>query len=54
MDTFSLYKLGRYGWFHVTTESFNTIEECIKEWQHFSDVLIKENYKIGDYKIVKI
>lgn len=30
MKNFNLYKLGRYGWFHVTSYKFNSLSEAIK------------------------
>jgi len=49
MEYYNLYKKGRYGWFHVTSNKFNNLKEALNYYKDEWSVKIgKElyNYKV--------
>jgi hypothetical protein len=48
---FSLYRLGRYGWFHVTSQKFQNESDAKSYFQDSFGFTLKETYKIGSYRI---
>jgi hypothetical protein len=53
MKKFSLYRLGRFEWFHITTFSFKTFEDAKNYYtKEFTGCMIDKN-KIGSYKIIE-
>jgi len=49
MEYYNLYKRGRYGWFHVTSNKFNSLKDALiyykKEWS------IKIGVELFKYKV---
>jgi len=49
MKNFNLYKLGRYGWFHVTSFRFDNLKQAIDFYK--KDFNITIGNKISNYKV---
>ena len=49
MEYYNLYKKGRYGWFHVTSNKFNSLKDALcyyrKEWK------VKIGNELYTYKV---
>lgn len=49
MQNYNIYKKGRYGWFHVTSNKFNSLSDAIsyykKEWN------IRLGNELFNYKV---
>lgn len=52
MKNYNLYRMGRYGWFHVTSFKFETLEQAINFYK--KDFHIKIGNNIGQYKVTGI
>jgi len=45
MEYYNLYKKGRYGWFHVTSNKFNSLKDALNYYRTEWNVIIgKELY----------
>lgn len=51
MKLFNLYKLGRYGYFHVTAYKFNSLKEAIDFYKKEFNVKKLNSKDLGSYKI---
>ena len=49
MKNFNLYKLGRYGWFHITSNKFNSLNDAIEFYKCNFNIKIGKN--ISNYKV---
>lgn len=52
MKKFSLFKKGRYGWFHITTEKFKDLDSAIEAFKDSFNIKLGEN--LCEYKIEQI
>jgi len=52
MKNFNLYKLGRYGWFHVTSFKFHSLKNAIEYYK--KEFQIKIGNEIGNHKVTGI
>ena len=51
MSTFNLYKLGRYGWFHITSIRSSNLKEAIQDLKKNFTIKGLGTNKIGTHKI---
>lgn len=49
MEHFNLYKLGRYGWFHVTSFKADSLKQAIEFYKKEFGITIGN--KISNYKV---
>ena len=50
-ETYNLYKFGRYGYYHITSEKYNGLKEAIKGFNKTYDCLKKKNRLFYSYKV---
>ena len=52
MEYYNLYKLGCYGYFHITSEKFNNLSDAIKYYKKAFN--IKLGNELFNYKVTGI
>lgn len=49
MEYYNLYKKGRYGWFHITSNKFNNLKDALEYYKKNWDISL--GYDLFQYKV---